>query len=141
MNPKRNAQGAGAYAQVAVHTNVEGASPHRLVQMLMEGALDRIVAAKGCMQRRQIADKGQQISVAISIVNALHASLDKEAGGEIAANLDQLYDYMERRLLEANVHNDPSILDEVVDLLRQIKTAWDAIADQPDPRASQAAVG
>ena len=141
MNHGNNLRGANAYSRTAVQTGVEGASPHRLVQMLMAGALDRIVAARGAMENRQTAAKGQQISTAISIVNCLRASLAKEQGGEIARNLDDLYDYMERRLFDANLKNDGAILDEVAGLLRQIKEAWDAIGDQVDPRVHQNAVG
>jgi len=74
--------------------------------------------------------KGAQIGSAISIMEGLKTSLDMEKGGEIARNLEDLYNYMERRLIEANSGNDTSLLDEVSDLLKQIKEAWDAIADQ-----------
>lgn len=143
MNPKHNTQrGVAAYAHVAVQCSVSSASPHRLVQMLMEGALDRIASAKGCMERKQIAAKGQQISTAISIVSGLRASLDLDAGKEIAQNLDDLYAYMEKRLFEANLRNEPSILDEVSALIRQIKEAWDAIGDQVNaPESRSNAVG
>jgi len=116
------------YSANAVQTGVESASPHRLIQMLMEGALGKIAAAKGYMERGEIRPKGQQIGCAISILEGLKASLDKEKGGEIAQNLEDLYIYMERRLIEANRANDVSLLDEVADLLRQIKEAWDAIS-------------
>lgn len=116
------------YSQNAVRTGIESASPHRLIQMLMEGALDKIAAARGHMERGEIQPKGQQISSAISILEGLKCSLDMEKGGDIAQNLQELYLYMERRLLEAHRINDVSLLDEVADLLRQIKEAWDAIA-------------
>jgi flagellar protein FliS len=118
------------YSRNAVQTGVESASPHRLIQMLMEGALGKIAAAKGNMERGNIQAKGDQIGSAISILDGLKSSLDKEKGGEIAQNLEDLYIYMERRLIEAHSHNDTDILDEVSDLLRQIKEAWDAIGDQ-----------
>jgi flagellar secretion chaperone FliS len=107
---------------------VETATPHRLIQMLMEGAHDRIAAARGNMERGAIAEKGMQISWAISIIDGLRVSLDKSVGGEVAQNLDDLYQYMTRRLAEANLKNEPSYLDEVAGLLRQIKGAWEAIA-------------
>jgi flagellar protein FliS len=109
--------------------------------MLIDGALDRIATAKGCLQRGQVAAKGQQISTAISIVGGLRASLDMDAGQEIARNLHELYTYMERRLFEANLKNDPQILDEVSGLIRQIKDAWDAIADQVETTQHNNAVG
>lgn len=116
------------YKQVGVQNNVTDASPHRLVQMLMEGALERISTAKGHMQRNRFAEKSRFISSAISIIDGLRSSLDFEKGGEIAANLEALYDYMNRRLLEANVSNNTDFLDEVHSLLSEIKSGWDAIA-------------
>jgi flagellar protein FliS len=79
------------------------------------------------MQRGNIAEKGANISWAISIIEGMRASLDLDAGGDIARNLNDLYDYMGRRLLEANMRNDAKALDEVMSLLREIKTGWDAI--------------
>jgi len=122
--------GLDQYNRNAVRTGVDSASPHRLIQMLLEGALDKIAVAKGHMERAEIQPKGAQIGAAISILEGLKASLDKDKGGEIAQNLEDLYIYMERRLFEAHAANDPGLLDEVSDLLKQIKEAWDAIADQ-----------
>jgi len=117
------------YQQVSVSSSVMGASPHRLVQMLMEGALERIAVAKECIVRNEVAMKGQNIGRAIDIVGGLQDSLNKEAGGEIAENLNNLYDYMIRRLLVANSQNDASILDEVSNLVLEIKMGWDAMPD------------
>jgi len=118
------------YRQVGVQNSISDASPHRLVQMLMEGALDRISTAKGNMQRGEHTEKGRFISSAISIIDGLRSSLDLDKGGEIAANLDDLYDYMNRRLLEANINNDESILEEVHKLMNEIKAGWDGIANE-----------
>lgn len=117
------------YQQVSVNSSVMGASPHRLVQMLMEGALERIALAKESMKRNEIAMKGQNIGVAINIVGGLQGSLNIEVGGEVAENLNSLYDYMVRRLLVANTQNDESILDEVSGLMIEIKMGWDAMPD------------
>jgi len=113
---------------MAVKTVVEDGSPHRLVQMLFEGALGKIAVAKGHMERGEVPEKGRHISWAISIIDGLRSSLDMEKGGDIARNLNDLYDYMTRRLMEANMANNPALLDEVSSLLREIKDAWDAIA-------------
>jgi flagellar protein FliS len=121
---------AKQYNKMAVQTAVDTGSPHRLVQMLFDGAVGKITVAKGHLSRGEIAQKGQNISWAISIIEGLRSSLDMEKGGEIAANLDRLYDYMKRRLVEANISNDPAMLDEVASLLRDIKGAWDAIAPE-----------
>ncbi|MCB1877998.1 MAG: flagellar export chaperone FliS [Chromatiales bacterium] len=118
------------YNQVAVQTDLAYASPHRLIQMLMEGALEKISVAKGLMQRGEISEKGRTISWAISIIDGLRMSLDLETGGVIAQNLSNLYDYMTRRLVEANSRNDPALLDEVSALLVEIKAAWDGIPDE-----------
>ncbi len=136
MNPNAS-KAMQQYAQVGTRTGIEDATPHRLVQMLMEGALDRIAAAKGHMSRGETARKGEYIGLAISIIDGLRAALDREAGGEIAQNLEGLYDYMCRRLLEANLNNDVGILDEVGRLMGAIKTAWDAIADKPEAAVRQ----
>jgi len=115
------------YRQNHVQGGIEGASPHRLVQMLMEGALEKILAAKGFMANKDIAKKGEQISWAISIIDSLRSCLNVEIGGEFAQNLLNLYNYMEQRLLEANIKDDPSLLDEVGKIMLQIKSGWDAI--------------
>lgn len=115
------------YQKTGVQSSIENATPHRLIQMLMEGAMEKIAAAKGFMQRGEVAKKGEHISWAISIIDGLRLSLDKSVGGEIAQNLDDLYDYMNRKLMEANVQNSVEYLDEVIGLLLKIKSGWDAI--------------
>lgn len=119
-----------AYQQVGAQTAVVSATPHRLIQLLMAGAVDKIAIAKGHMQRGNIAEKGRHISWAISIINGLAASLDMEKGGELAANLARLYEYMGTRLLEANLKDKPEYLDEVAVLMNNIKAGWDAIPDE-----------
>ncbi len=120
------------YQQMNAESGVAYASPHRLIQMLMEGAFERIATAKGCIQRHDIPGKGEQIGKAIDIIGGLRDALNMEAGGELATNLDALYDFMQRRLLEANLRSDIAILDEVADLLRPIKEGWDAIGNSPE---------
>lgn len=120
------------YEQVGARSQVEGAPPERLVQLMLEGALDRVSLARGDMENGQVAAKGERIGKAISLVEGLRASLDHERGGELAGNLDALYEYVSRRLLEANLRNDVTILDEVSRLLREIKQAWDRIVGGPE---------
>jgi flagellar protein FliS len=115
------------YQAVNTHVQAVDASPHRLIQMLMEGGLTRIAQARGAMERQQTAMKGELIGKAIGIIGGLRAGLNLEAGGEVAANLDSLYEYMANRLLEANVQNDMAPLDEVAGLLRNVKSGWDVI--------------
>lgn len=115
------------YRSVGVASAVEDASPHRLVQMLLDGAIARVIAAEGYLARGETAPKGESISMAIGIIDGLQVSLDLEAGGEIATNLAALYDYMVRRLLEGNRNDDKEPLGEVLHLLKEIKQAWDEI--------------
>lgn len=124
-------QALDMYKQVGTHVGVATADPHRLITLLYEGALERIAVAKGALQRGEIAFKGQKIGEAINILDGLLASLDQEKGGELAQNLEELYLYMQRRLLEANLNNDIVILDEISGLVESIKNAWVSISDQP----------
>ena len=130
MNQVQSQRAAQAYGNVAIQGNTEDASPHRIIQLLMESALQRVSMSKGLMQQKRITEKGTQISMAISIIDGIRASLDMEQGGEMAANLESLYEYMKVTLLEANLHNDEGKLDEVAGLLAQIKSSWDAIPGQ-----------
>lgn len=115
------------YNEVGVQSGVGHANPHQLVQMLINGTLDRIATAKGHMNRSETSGKCENIGKAIGILDGLRNGLDMDTGGKIAQNLDDLYDYMERRLVEANASNQSALLDEVSQLLGEIKTAWDAI--------------
>jgi flagellar secretion chaperone FliS len=117
------------YQQIGVHSAVMDATPHRLVQMLLEGVLEKVSLAKGNIARNETAKKGENISKAITIVGGLHASLNKEVGGELSENLGNLYDYMSRRLVIANLRSDPGILDEIANLVLEVKAGWDAIPD------------
>ncbi|WP_136416228.1 flagellar export chaperone FliS [Herbaspirillum sp. ST 5-3] len=124
--------GAKAYAKVGVETGVAAASPHKLVVMLFEGAMVAVASGIQHMQSGDTAAKGAAISKAISIIDSgLRASLDKQVGGEIALNLDALYEYMSTRLVIANLKNQPKILEEVYQLLKGLKDAWEAITPVP----------
>ena len=116
-----------AYASVGAQSRVSAATPHRLVQLLMDGALDRLAIAKGHMQRREVPQKVNAVNRTMSIVDGLRMSLDHSIDAAMSDNLENLYDYMNRRLLLANINNDVSGLDEVSALLRELKEAWDAI--------------
>jgi flagellar protein FliS len=118
------------YKKLGVSSDIDSASPHRLIQMLMEGALEKISLAKSYMQDGKLGPKAQHITWAISIIDGLRISLDKDSGGDIAQNLEALYDYMARRLVDANVKNDIALLDEVTSLLLEVKGAWDAIPEE-----------
>lgn len=136
--PRGALTGATQYRKVDVHSNIETASPHKLIQMLLDGALSKIQLARSLMQQRQTAAKGEQIAWALSIIEGLKGALDLAAGGEIAANLDALYDYTMRRLVVANLDNDVTILDEVTRLLSEIRAGWNGIClEQTDASVSR----
>jgi flagellar secretion chaperone FliS len=123
-----------AYQSAAAHGGVAASDPHRLIVMLMDGAIERIVTARGCMQRNETAEKARLINRAVSIIGELRSSLDLRAGGQIAANLAELYDYICRRLLLATTENKVAMLDEVSSLLHEIRGAWLAIAPEARSR-------
>ncbi len=124
--------GVNAYAKVGIETGVVSASPHKLIVMLFDGALVALSSGLMHMKAGHIAEKGQAISKAILIIDSgLRASLDKKVGGEIAEGLDALYEYMGSRLLQANLKNDPAILEEVHRLLSDLREAWNAIGNSP----------
>lgn len=126
-------RGVNAYAKVGLETSIDSASPHKLIVMLFDGALTAVRTALAHMKSGNIAAKGAAISKAITILeNGLRVSLDKEAGGDIAAGLDSLYGYMSARLLQANLKNDQEALEEVDRLLTDLRQAWDAIGAQVD---------
>ncbi|MDD0988896.1 MULTISPECIES: flagellar export chaperone FliS [Pseudomonas] len=127
MNPMRALR---QYQKVNSHAQISEASPHRLVQMLMEGGLDRMAQAKGAMSRGDVAQKGLMLGKAIEIISGLREGLDPEKVEDPTSikRLDELYAYMTSRLVEANSGNDAQMIDEVAGLLITVKSGWDAIA-------------
>jgi len=120
--------GIQAYAQVGVESAVLSASPHQLVVLLFDGALSAMKKAMILIEQGDIPGKGQALSKAINIIsNGLQSGINHEVGGELATNLDSLYDYMTRRLLQANLHNDINAINEVLELLNNIADAWKEI--------------
>lgn len=119
-----NQSAAASYQSVKTHASAEAASPHKLIEMLFDGALERIAQAKGAMEYGQIEMRNNKINSAISVVGGLRESLDHDNGGEIAANLDGLYVYVQNTLSRANYNNDPAKLEEAAALLGEIRSAW-----------------
>jgi flagellar protein FliS len=130
MSGFSRASNLAAYQNAAAHGGVAASDPHRLIVMLLDGAVERIAKARGCMQFNETAEKARLIHRAVSIIGELRNSLDMRAGGQIAANLAELYDYMCRRLLLATTENKTEMLDEVSKLLHEIRGAWLAIAPE-----------
>jgi flagellar protein FliS len=120
------------YQQIGMRNTVEESSPHRLIQLMMEHAVTKMNFARGHIERGEVAEKGMAIGDAISVINGLQASLNHKADAKMSANFDALYEYMMRRLLEANLRDDVAIIDEVTGLMLDLKGAWDAIADDAD---------
>jgi len=128
---------ARAYAAVGVQTKAIGASPVQLIAMLFDGARAAIAQARYHLETGNIAQKGMALSKAIDIIESgLRAVLDHQAGGEIAGNLDSLYEYMGRRLTQANLHNDTAALDEVDRLLADLAGAWAQLDATASPEAA-----
>ena len=129
MNPMRALR---QYQKVNSHAQISEASPHRLIQMLMEGALDRMAQAKGALSRNDLPQKALLITKAIDIITGLRQGLDEEKAEDKDAmqQLDSLYEYMTVRLTQANAANDPELIDEVARLLITVKSGWDAIAPE-----------
>jgi len=119
-----NSAKLAAYRSTAVHSGVDAADPHRLVVMLMDGALERIAAASGMMKNGGGVEKAQLLHRAVAIIDELRNSLNFKDGGAIAGNLDALYEYMCQRLMQANAQNKPEWLDEVSRLMTEIRSAW-----------------
>jgi flagellar protein FliS len=130
--------GAARYQTVRSHGQVADASPARLVQVVYEHILANLATAQGCMGRirnnvplKEVTAKCKAMSKASQLIGHLDATLDMQKGGQISANLHNLYLYMLGKLIEANLHNDAKIVAEVANLVRTIKQGWDQIVTEP----------
>lgn len=117
------------YQNVDLRATAETASPHKLIEMLLDGALGAMAKAKGAIERDAIEERTQHLNKANEIIVGLRGFLDFEKGGEIAANLESLYDYMNRTLMSANRDNNADQVQEVMNLLLQIKQGWSGMPD------------
>lgn len=122
---------SGMYHHVGVQTDVDGASPHRLVEMLFDGLMDSIAQARGAMRERNVELKSRALGRAVRIVDeGLKASLNLEAGGKLARDLADLYAYVTVRLTQANLRDDEAALDECQRLLEPVREAWASIGGE-----------
>jgi len=124
------ASGLDSYRNVGAYGNLAEASPYQVIQLMLDALLSRIAEATGHIERGEVAAKGEKIGKALGIIEGLLLGLDKERGGDIALNLERLYDYASRTLLKANLENRVDLLKEVGSLLREIKLGWDGIATE-----------
>ncbi len=125
-----------SYRKVSLDNEIAVASPHRIIQMMFEGALQRIAQSRYAIENADLATKGVNIGKAIGIINGLNSSLNMDSGGEMVDNVSQLYDFMLRRLSEANMNNEVQALDDVTEILKTIKEGWDAIPPEQHHIAS-----
>lgn len=125
-----NQRAVSSYQQIDVASMVDAASPHRLVQMLMQGFLQRVAEARGALSRNDIAARGVAIGKAMDILMGLKGALNREVASDLPQQLEALYDYMQTRLAEANLHGDATLLEEVASLMRVVKEGWDGIAQE-----------
>lgn len=143
-NPYANSQRRtipAAYQQIGVTTAVDGASPHKLVAMLFDALQSEIVAARGAIQRGDIAEKGRAIGHAVRILQeGLIAPLDLQNGGAVASNLRDVYDYVVHQLTLANLRNDPEVLLQCKELIAPIQEAWTQIQSSVTPHTQAQAV-
>jgi flagellar protein FliS len=119
--------GINAYKSVGVKNDLAVADPHRVIQLLMQGSLENMAKARGCIERKDFAGKSQTMSKAMSIITALQHSLDMDAGGEVSQNLWSLYDFMVNHLMLASRESSVEKIDDVIEIMLKIKSAWDQI--------------
>ncbi len=120
-----NLRGSAAYQRIGVETRVMQPSQYELANMMFEVTLETLTAARGAMAAGNVNEKVRCINKAFRIIqDGLRTSLDLENGGELASNLDALYDYCVMRLTQANASNNPDMLEEVVNLLKPVADAW-----------------
>ena len=130
--------GINAYKKGGLKQDVASADPHKLTLMLMQGALDKMAYAKGCIERKDFAGRSEHLSRTTAILLNLRDTLDLNVGGEVADNLFALYDFMVQRLTDANIQNSEQIVDEVIKLLSPIRDAWLQIPEEAKQEAYEA---
>jgi flagellar protein FliS len=138
VNPYARNSRLAAYQSVSAHGNVAAADPHRLVLMLMDGVMERLAKARGCIERGEISDKAKLLHSCVTLLTELRGSLNIHQGGALARNLSELYEYMMRQLMRANLESNVEYVKEVTSLLGEVRGAWMAIG--PEVRQGSAPV-
>ena len=126
-----------SYRKVSLDSSIAVASPHKVIQMMFAGALERLAQGRYAIEQNNLELKGVSLGKAVSIVAGLNSSLNMEAEGDVAGNLSALYDFMLQRITDANINNDVKAIDDATDILRIIKEAWDAIPSELHELSSQ----
>lgn len=122
-------KGINAYKKESLKSDLAGADPHRVIQLLMQGALERLALSKGFIERKDLEAKSSTLTRVVEIINALRDSLDRDASPELVDNLESLYLYMIDQIHEASLKMDTIKIDHVIALMLEIKGAWDQISD------------
>jgi flagellar protein FliS len=125
-----NAPGLSAYTQTNIESIVHEATPHKLIDMLFKGAKDVLAQAIGAIERNDFEAKSKKISKAAEIILNLQTYLDKDKGGEVANNLNELYTYMATSLIDANRLNDTEKLREIASLIDTVSDGWSSLPDE-----------
>jgi flagellar protein FliS len=136
MNLRQRA--LASYGDVKVTTGVAGADNVQLIQMLFDGLIESLSTARGHIERGTINEKSKALARAGRIVVGLQGALDFDKGGDIARNLNDLYSYVTRRLFHVNAHNDLEALDEVQNLMTEIRGAWTMVPQLVPPSQRKA---
>lgn len=130
--------GHSAYSSSSLESQIAGATPHQLIALLFDGAINAMRRAEIYFQSGNTARRGEMISRAINIIdNGLRTGLNHEIGGQIAADLEQLYEYVSRSLLTLNLNKDPQPLPHLIQLMSDLAQTWKAI----DPLNKQVSHG
>ncbi|MBN2607029.1 MAG: flagellar export chaperone FliS [Thiotrichales bacterium] len=129
MNPLMKQKFLNQYQQTSLETGLENASPHKLVSMLYDGALETMANAKGAIERKDYETKAHNLNRAILIIGTLRSGLDMENGGEVANNYAELYGYINQKLLHVSFKNDLEALADVMDLIRDLRDSWNLMPD------------
>ena len=124
---RANNRAIESYGQVKVSTGVSKSNNVELIQMLFDGLIESLATARGHIQHNNMSEKSKAISRASRIVLGLQGALDFDKGGDLANNLNELYNYITRRLLHVNARNDLAALDEIHGLMTEIRGAWETV--------------
>ncbi|MCE9935325.1 flagellar export chaperone FliS [Aeromonas salmonicida] len=118
-----------AYKATSITADLAVADPHRVIQLMMQGFLERLAQAKGAIERRDMEAKAVAVSKAQGLLHGLQDALDMSQG-ELAEDLYRLYNYMDERIWDASLALDSAPIDEVMALMVTIKSGWDQLPEE-----------